>query len=446
MDFDPRWGDAIANIESGSQASPYVSVTTNPNGKRALGKYQVMDFNVPEWSQEALGRTLTPEQFLKDPDAQEAIFRHRFGGYVEKYGNPQDAASAWFTGGPRSYGANKSDMFGTTGNSYVAKFDRHLNGPTAIERAMNINKGTSPMAYADDDSGALSTNNVIGGGVLNRPEGQGLGSLLGIPESYGLRNRVLTAASALSSASDPDQAKVLAGLRKDPASNEYSFTTLPNGKVMRVNKNGSYEILPGNFAKPDTKEDKVDPSVLKSLAEDWGSKYGNIQYSAENAAKFRNMIDKGELDTSILSKGKAAWENLFGKSSPKTQNLNAFDAFRTQMANDSLRLNKGVQTEGDALRARDELISSFASNDPASIKNALHNYVSKMGKVMQEGARSQLDSYSSAYKNQEAFKPYYDRLQTQQQFYDDYRKNHPDTAPTAPIAPGTRPPLSSIFN
>jgi hypothetical protein len=445
MDFDPRWGDAIAHIESGGEASPYASVTTNPNGKRALGKYQVMDFNVPEWTEKALGRSLTPEQFLKDSDAQEAVFRHRFGGYVDKYGNPQDAASAWFTGGPRSYGANKRDMFGTTGNSYVAKFDGFLGGgPTAIQQAMNTNKGTSPMAFADDDSGALSTNNVIGGGVLNSPR-QGLGSLLGIPESYGLQNRVLTAASALTSASDPDQAKVLAGLRKDPAQHEYSFITMPDGTLMRVNKNGSYEKLPGNYAKPDKGADKVDPSVLKSLAEDWTSKYGNIQYSAERAAKFRDMFEKGEIDPTVLGKGQAAWENLFGKSSPKTQALNDFTSFRTQMANDSLRLNKGVQTEGDASRAKDELITAIASNDPASIKNALHNYVAKTGKVMQEGARSQLDSYSSAYKNQAAFKPYYDRLESQQKFYDAYHKNHPDAAPSAPIAPGTRPPLTDIF-
>jgi hypothetical protein len=341
-----------------------------------------MDFNVPQWTQAAIGKTLTPEQFLSDPDAQEAVFRHRFGSYVDKYGNPRDAASAWFTGGPLAYGADKSDMFGTTGNSYVAKFDQ---------------------------------------------------------------NRVLTAASALTSASDPDQAKVLAGLRKDPAQHEYSFITMPDGTLMRVNKNGSYEKLPGNYAKPDKGADKVDPSVLKSLAEDWTSKYGNIQYSAERAAKFRDMFEKGEIDPTVLGKGQAAWENLFGKSSPKTQALNDFTSFRTQMANDSLRLNKGVQTEGDASRAKDELITAIASNDPASIKNALHNYVAKTGKVMQEGARSQLDSYSSAYKNQAAFKPYYDRLESQQKFYDAYHKNHPDAAPSAPIAPGTRPPLTDIF-
>lgn len=126
--FDPRWADAIAGIESRGHKDPYAAITTNPNGKRALGKYQVMDFNVPEWTRAALGTELSPQQFLSSPDAQEAVFRHRFGSYVGKYGNPQDAASAWFTGGPLAYGARKSDMFGTTGNSYVAKFNRNLDG------------------------------------------------------------------------------------------------------------------------------------------------------------------------------------------------------------------------------------------------------------------------------------------------------------------------------
>ncbi len=123
-----QWRNSIAKIESGGQKQPYSAVVTNPNGQRALGKYQVMEGNVPGWTKDAFGKSMTPEEFLANPDAQEAVFLHRFGGYVQKYGNPQDAASAWFTGGPLAYGADKADKFGTTGNSYVAKFNRNLDG------------------------------------------------------------------------------------------------------------------------------------------------------------------------------------------------------------------------------------------------------------------------------------------------------------------------------
>jgi hypothetical protein len=120
MDFNPRWGDAIASIESGGESSPYTAITPNPGGRRALGKYQVMEENVPEWTQAALGRSLSTQDFLNSPDAQEAVFKHRFGSYVDKYGTPQDAASAWFTGRPiNAQSAAAHDSLGTTGASYV---------------------------------------------------------------------------------------------------------------------------------------------------------------------------------------------------------------------------------------------------------------------------------------------------------------------------------------
>jgi hypothetical protein len=126
MSWNPSWADAIASIESqGSGGYSAVGPTTQ-KGNRAYGKYQVMDFNIPTWTEKHLGQRLTPDQFLKSPEAQEAVFKGEFGSYVSKYGNPQDAASAWFTGRPQSEGANRSDALGTTGSGYVNKFNNAL--------------------------------------------------------------------------------------------------------------------------------------------------------------------------------------------------------------------------------------------------------------------------------------------------------------------------------
>jgi phospho-2-dehydro-3-deoxyheptonate aldolase len=76
-----------------------------------------MGANIPEWTKAATGTAMTPAQFLKDEGAQDATFHHRFGSYVDKYGTPEDAASAWFTGQPRSASSGeRSDVLGTTGN------------------------------------------------------------------------------------------------------------------------------------------------------------------------------------------------------------------------------------------------------------------------------------------------------------------------------------------
>lgn len=126
MNWNPSWANAIASIESqGSGGYSAVGPITQ-KGNRAYGKYQVMDFNIPAWTEKHLGQELTTKQFLQSPEAQDAVFKGEFGSYVSKYGNPQDAASAWFTGQPQSKGSNKSDMLGTTGSGYVNKFNNAL--------------------------------------------------------------------------------------------------------------------------------------------------------------------------------------------------------------------------------------------------------------------------------------------------------------------------------
>jgi hypothetical protein len=110
----------ILGIESGGNYEALGPLTRG--GDRAYGKYQVMGANIPQWTEAALGVRMTPEAFLKDKDAQEKVFEHRFGQYVNKYGNVADAASAWFSGKPIAEAGNRSDVLGTTVPAYVSKF------------------------------------------------------------------------------------------------------------------------------------------------------------------------------------------------------------------------------------------------------------------------------------------------------------------------------------
>lgn len=120
--------ESIAGIESAGSGGYSARGPVTSSGDRAYGRYQVMGNNIGEWSQAALGRKLSAQEFLASPEAQDAIFDHRFGQYVKKFGNPQDAASAWFTGQPLAKGANRHDMLGTSGASYAARFTAGLGG------------------------------------------------------------------------------------------------------------------------------------------------------------------------------------------------------------------------------------------------------------------------------------------------------------------------------
>jgi len=117
------YADAISRIESGGRYDLLGPRTSS--GDRAYGKYQVMGENIPQWTKDALGRSMTPSEFLANPQAQDTVFNHRFGSYVSKYG-PGGAARAWFAGEGGMNNPNARDQLGTSVGSYERQFLRGL--------------------------------------------------------------------------------------------------------------------------------------------------------------------------------------------------------------------------------------------------------------------------------------------------------------------------------
>ncbi|WP_264047476.1 phage tail length tape measure family protein [Methylobacterium flocculans] len=131
-----RAAAAIRTIESGSPAGNYGALgPLTKSGDRAYGAYQVMGNNIPSWTKEALGKSLTKEEFLGDKGAQDAVFNSQFGKSLSKYGNSNDAASVWFSGKPLAQAAGLKDVLGTSGSSYVDKFNKALPGAPAAAPA-----------------------------------------------------------------------------------------------------------------------------------------------------------------------------------------------------------------------------------------------------------------------------------------------------------------------
>lgn len=106
---------AISEQESGGR---YNAVGVWVNGHRAYGKYQVMDFNIPSWTKKHYGKSLTPQQFLNNPKAQEAVARGVLQGYYNKYG-ARGAASAWYSGNPNLHMSTSSQPGGPSIKGYV---------------------------------------------------------------------------------------------------------------------------------------------------------------------------------------------------------------------------------------------------------------------------------------------------------------------------------------
>ena len=108
FDFDPSMIDialgALSDVESkgsgGYEAIGPVVKKGMYKGQRAYGNYQVMEGNIGPWTEKYYGERLTAEEFLKNPEAQDAVAENVILANWEKYGNIEDAVSVWFTGRP----------------------------------------------------------------------------------------------------------------------------------------------------------------------------------------------------------------------------------------------------------------------------------------------------------------------------------------------------------
>ena len=113
---------------------------------------------------------------------------------------------------------------------------------------------------------------------------------------------------------------------------------------------------------------KLPTPALKMQQEELDAVGTSASINADLAA-MGQQIDSGKLQlgpvNNLLAKGK----NLIGASDESSRNLATFQSTLEKLRNDSLRLNKGVQTEGDAQRAWNEMITNI--NDPKVVKQRL---------------------------------------------------------------------------
>lgn len=127
-------GDALSALAAVESSGNYYALGPvmkqgSYEGDRAYGKYQVMGRNIPQWTQEILGKSMTPDEFLADPNAQDAVAAAKMQASYEKYGTWEDAASVWFTGRPLAKAGSASDGYINV-QQYVTKFRTAMSKPT----------------------------------------------------------------------------------------------------------------------------------------------------------------------------------------------------------------------------------------------------------------------------------------------------------------------------
>lgn len=167
----------IANVESrgskdrfgGNDQYQVVSVPS-ANGDRAYGKYQVMGSNIPVWTKEVLGQSLTIDQYLNSPQAQDAVAKAKLQEAYDKHGSWEDSASVWFSGRPLA-GNTSKDILGTSTPQYIQKF---LGGSTTdpnAERAGGyinaIKNGRLTLKEVIDSLGSSAQNEPLRNSIIS---------------------------------------------------------------------------------------------------------------------------------------------------------------------------------------------------------------------------------------------------------------------------------------
>jgi len=110
--------------------------------------------------------------------------------------------------------------------------------------------------------------------------------------------------------------------------------------------------------------------LAKGEEEDYGTATAASNL-ASDANNFIGRIKSGEIKFGLKDKASIRARQVFGSSDPDVIAREDYDKFLKVLTNESLRLNKGTQTEGDAVRAAKELESSESPEAAASAMRRL---------------------------------------------------------------------------
>jgi hypothetical protein len=121
-------------------------------------------------------------------------------------------------------------------------------------------------------------------------------------------------------------------------------------------------------------EEKRNKPLRADLAKDEEADYTKASEArnlAIEANDYVNSIKAGNIKFGLKDRASIAARSAFGSNDPDVVARNDFERFKTRLVNESLRLNKGTQTEGDAQRSIKELQGAESEVDAAKAINTL---------------------------------------------------------------------------
>lgn len=122
------------------------------------------------------------------------------------------------------------------------------------------------------------------------------------------------------------------------------------------------------------REEAANKPLRPDLAKDEEADYKTASEArnlATEAYGYVNSIKAGNIKFGLKDRASITARSALGSNDPDVVARNDFERFKTRLVNESLRLNKGTQTEGDAARSIKELQSAESEVDAAKAINTL---------------------------------------------------------------------------
>lgn len=117
------------------------------------------------------------------------------------------------------------------------------------------------------------------------------------------------------------------------------------------------------------------------------------QGTLDRLDSFAKQIDEGKLKFSFVGNIRSQAALATGRASEADVEKDKFNRFVLEAANNLLLLAKGTQTEGDAQRARDQVVGALAKNDTNAVKAALDDLRGVLRRT-QETANTVVKNYN----------------------------------------------------
>jgi len=144
---------------------------------------------------------------------------------------------------------------------------------------------------------------------------------------------------------------------------------IPSGFRMAAD-GATLEPIPGGpAAQKQNAPPKPLPAAALKMQQEGLDAIGTAKSINADLDAINTQITDGKLDFGPVSNLYNKARNATGTSTEASRNFASFQANMEKLRNDSLRLNKGVQTDGDAQRAWNELFSNI--NDPKVVQQRL---------------------------------------------------------------------------